>query len=140
MEELDYDEYGSATGTPILPFVLPSKLDQGAFIPNIINATLETRLYTFDNLRDKRFSSVEIDLMCDSGSRINTYFDTINPDTTTEVDSFGSEFNEDVTRRITTRKIAYGAKLRFIVNNLSASIRATNIIATLMGKQNISKK
>jgi hypothetical protein len=139
-EELEFDEYGSATGTPILPFVLPTLLSASAFTPNQINGELDTRLYTFKLLKDKRFSTAEVDVICDAGSTIKTYADTLNPDTTTLLDSFGSPLSEDFTRRLAIRKIGYGVKLRFITNNLRASIRATNLSATYMGKQNISKK
>lgn len=140
LEELDYDEYGASTGTPILPFYLPATLSGSAFTPNQIQGLLKTRLYIFDNLRDKRFSTAEIDLVCEPASQISTYAETINPDTTTVLDVYGSPTQEDSTRRLAVRKIAYGLQLRFTTNSLRTSIRATNVIATLMGKQNISKK
>ena len=140
MEELEYDEYGAATGTPILPFYLPATLSGSSFTANQIQGELKTRLYTFNNLRDKRFSTSEIDIVCEPASQISTYAETINPDTTTVVDVYGSPTQEDSIRRLAIRKIAYGLQLKFTTNSLRTSIRSTNIFATLMGKQNISKK
>ena len=139
-EELEYDEYGDETGKPILSFTLPVELGETSFTPNTINAELDTRLYTFNTLRDKRFSTAEVDISCDPASRIDTYMETINPDTTTLVDSFGSPAQEDYTRRLAVRKIAYGCKYKFITNNLRTDIKSTSLTATLMGKQNISRK
>jgi hypothetical protein len=41
---------------------------------------------------------------------------------------------------VPARKIGYGLQLKFNTNNLRASIRAINVIANVLGKQNISKK
>ena len=139
-EELDHDEYGASTGTPVLPFYLPELLSTSAFTPNEIQSELITRLYDFKQLKDKRFSTAEVDVVCDAGSQIKTYAITTNPDTNVMIDSFGSQFDEDSTRRTAIRKIAYGVQLKFTTNNKRSSIRATNLIATTMGKQNISKK
>jgi hypothetical protein len=140
LEDLEYDEYGASTGTPVLPFYLPSTLSSSSFTPNQIQGELKTRLYTFESLRDKRFSTIEVDLVSNAGGQISTYAETINPDTTTLLDSFGSPLDEDSTRRLAIRKIAYGIQMRFTTNNLRTSVRATNITGTIMGKQNISKK
>lgn len=140
LEELEYDEYGASTGKPILPFILPQTLNPAAFTPNEIQGELKTRLYTYDVLKDKRFSTLEVDLVCEPASQISTYVDTINPDTSTLVDFFGSPSSEDSTRRLAVRKIAYGLQAKFTTNSLRTSIRGVNLTATLMGKQNISKK
>ena len=140
MEELDYDEYGASTGTPILPFILPQTLNPAAYTPNQIQGELKTRLYTYNSLRDKRFSTLEVDVVCEPASQISTYVDTINPDTTTLVDFYGSPAQEDSTRRLAVRKIGYGLQARFTTNSLRTSIRGTNLTSTMLGKQNISKK
>jgi len=140
MEELEYDEYGASVGTPILPFILPQLLSPSAFTPNQIQGELKTRLYSYNQLKDKRFSTLEVDLVCEPASQISTYIDTINPDTSTLVDFYGSPTSEDSTRRLAIRKIAYGLQARFTTNSLRTSIRGINLTATVMGKQNISKK
>lgn len=139
-EELEHDEYGASLGTPILPFYLPELLSSTSFTPNEIQSELITRLYDFKQLRDKRFSTAEVDVVCDAGSQIKTYAITTNPDTSVLIDSYGSQFDEDATRRNAIRKIAYGIQLKFTTDNKRSSIRATNLTATTMGKQNISKK
>ena len=140
MEELEYDEYGASTGTPVLPFILPQVLNTATFTPNQIQGELKTRLYTHNSLRDKRFSTLEVDVVCEPASQISTYVDTINPDTTTLVDFYGSPTQEDSTRRLAVRKIGYGLQARFTTNSLRTSIRGTNLTFTMLGKQNISKK
>ena len=140
LEDLEYDEYGASTGTPVLPFYIPALLSSSAFTPNHIQGELKTRLYTHDVLRDKRFSTIEVDLVCEPASQISTYVETINPDTTTLVDVYGSPTTEDSTRRLAVRKIAYGLQACFTTNSLRTSIRGTNLTSTMLGKQNISKK
>jgi len=140
LEDLEYDEYGASTGTPVLPFYIPTLLSTSSFTPNQIQGELKTRLYTYDALKDKRFSTLEIDLVCEPASQISTYVETINPDTTTLVDVYGSSTSEDSTRRLAVRKIGYGLQARFTTNSLRTSIRGTNLTATMLGKQNISKK
>jgi hypothetical protein len=110
------------------------------FTPNQIQGELKTRLYTYDVLKDKRFSTLEVDIVCEPASQISSYVETINPDTTTLVDVYGSPTTEETTRRLAVRKIAYGLQARFTTNSLRTSIRATNLTATMLGKQNISKK
>ena len=153
LEDLDYDEYGASVGTPILPtptappliLVEANKsntiiLNTAAFTPNQIQAELVTRLYTNSVLRSKRFSTAEVDFLSNGGSYTEIYADTINEDASTLLDSFGSPTDEDRTRRVAIRKIAYGLKLRILNKTLRTSIRGTNITATILGKQNISKK
>ena len=153
LEDLDYDEYGASVGTPILPtptdppliLVEADKpntiiLKTSAFTPNQIQAELVTRLYTNSVLRNKRFSTAEVDFLSNGGSYTQIYADTINEDASTLLDSFSSSTDEDRTRRIAIRKIAYGLKLRILNKTSRTSIRGTNITATILGKQNISKK
>jgi len=145
-EELEYDEYGASNaGTPRIGFfkldeATGSNISADAFQPNQINAQLDTRLYTFDRLREKRFSTVEADMLTEIGSGINTYAETINQDSNTLIDTFNSPSSEDFTRRNPIRKMAYGLKLKFITNYLRTSIRSVSVTSTVLGKQNISKK
>lgn len=140
LEDLEYDEYGASLGTPVLPFYIPTLLSASVFTPNQIQGELKTRLYTYDVLKDKRFSTLEVDIVCEPASQISSYVETINPDTTTLVDIYGSPTTEESTRRLAVRKIAYGLQARFTTNSLRTSIRGTNLTATMLGKQNISKK
>jgi hypothetical protein len=145
-EELEYDEYGASNaGTPRIGFfkldeATGSNISADAFQPNQINGQLDTRLYTFDRLREKRFSTVEADMLTEIGSGINTYAETINQDSNTLIDTFNSPSAEDFTRRNPIRKMAYGLKLKFITNYLRTSIRSVSVTSTVLGKQNISKK
>lgn len=171
-EQLDYDEFGDATGNPILPppvegvdtpenialglygnLILVSPLDPNgnpnpnviildpaSFSKNDINAVLETRQYTLDNINDKRFSSYEANIMTSGGERIETYALVSNPDTSVKVDSFGSSSVEDFNRSNPVRKIGSGISLRFVSYSKRPSIRSSYIYATQQRKNNINKQ
>jgi hypothetical protein len=140
MEELDYDEYGQATGTPILPFTLPETLNENAFQSNNIAGLCETRTYIFDSMEDKRFSSLEYDLKIPTGSAIKASTITVNPDVVTLVDEYGSNADgQDATRRVPIRKIAYGIKVRFESVYKRPSVRGLLVDAILPGRNTQSQ-
>lgn len=138
MEQLNWDEYGNSTGTPILPFYLPSTLSGSSFTPNQITAILKTRRYSFNTIADKRYSTVETELVSDAGSQIQTLAEVVNPDTTTVIDTFGSQYTEDSRRSIPVRKIGTGMQISYTSTNLRPSIRSAFIYATIQGKTNQS--
>jgi len=140
MEELDWDEYGVATGSPILPFYLPAKLNATAFKTNQINAVLKTRSYVFNSYSDKRFTNAEINYNFTAGSHVQTYADVSNIDSIEHIDNYGSPIDNDETRRVPIRKYGTSMQLRFIVDNLRPSIRSAFIYATQKVKNLISKK
>lgn len=140
MEQLDWDEYGQSTGTPILPFFLPTTLNTTAFTPNNIIGILKTRRYTFNSIGDKRFSTSEIEMVSDAGSQIKTTAEVYNPDVVTVIDKFGFPLTEDSTRRVPIRKIGSGIQLKFETENLRPSIRSAYIYAVNQLKTNQSKK
>jgi hypothetical protein len=140
MEELNWDEYGASTGTPILPFYLPTTLSPSSFTPNAITAILKTRRYGFQSIGDKRFSTAETELIADAGSQIQTIAEVYNPDAVTTIDTFGSEFTEDSVRRTGIRKIGTGIQLQFTSSNLRPSIRSSYIYATTQKQTNNSKQ
>jgi hypothetical protein len=143
-EQLDWDEFGSATGTPVLNFFLTNtddcKLTNAAFTPNNITAILKTRRYTFNDTKEKRYSSVDLDLLAQGGCNIHTFIETTNPDFDVLVDNFASQVDEDSTRRNPVRKIAYGMQIRIETYNLRPSIRSVFTKATMLGKTNINTK
>lgn len=135
MEELEQDEYGIATGGPILPFFLPSTLSALGFQKTTINGVLDTKLFTFNDISDKRFSSLQYDLSIPTGSAIKTSIVTTNPDITTVVDQYGAAADgQDATRRVPLRKTAYGLKVRYESLALRPSIRSTILDATDPGR------
>lgn len=140
MEELDWDEYGVATGSPILPFYIPAKLNASAFKINQINAVLKTRSYVFNSYSDKRFTNAEINYNFTAGSHVQTYADISNIDSIEHIDNYGSPIDNDETRRVPIRKYGTSMQLRFIVDNLRPSIRSAFIYATQKVKNLISKK
>lgn len=139
MEQLNWDEYGASTGTPILPFYLPATLSGSMFTPNQITAILKTRRYSFNTIADKRYSTVETELVSDAGSQIQTSAEVVNPDTTTVIDTYGSQYTEDSRRSIPVRKIGTGVQISYTSTNLRPSIRSAFVYATIQGKTNQSK-
>jgi hypothetical protein len=139
MEQLNWDEYGPSTGTPTLPFFIPTTLNPASFTPNQINGVLKTRRYTFQSIGDKRFSTSEVEMVSDAGSQILTTVEVYNPDVTTVTDRFGVPVTEDSVRRIPVRKIGSGIQLKFETTNLRPSIRSAYIYAINQFKTNQSK-
>ena len=140
IEELEWDEYGPATGTPILPFYVPTVLNTLAFTPNLIAGRVDTRTYIMDSMEDKRFSSVEYDLQIPTGSAIRASCITNNPDVTTIVDEYGADAEgQDATRRVPIRKVAYGLRMRFDALNLRPTIRGVLVDAVIPGRNTQSQ-
>jgi hypothetical protein len=140
LEQLSHDEYGGSTGTPILPFYVPELLSESAFAPNEIDGILKTRKYSFNSIGDKRFSTAEVEIFAEAGSRVVTSVDVSNPDANNVIDVFASRFNEDNARRSPIRKIGTGIQLVFSVRNLRPSIRSAYVYATVQTKTNQSKQ
>jgi hypothetical protein len=139
MEQLNWDEYGNSTGEPILPFYIPATLDEQSFTPNVINAVLKTRRYSFNSIGDKRFSTAETEMVSDAGSQIQTIAEVFNPDIVTIIDNFSAESTEDSARRATIRKIGTGIQLKYTSFNLRPSIRSAYVYATVQKQNNTSK-
>lgn len=139
MEQLNWDEYGASTGTPILPFYIPATLSAASFTPNPINAILKTRRYSFNSIGDKRFSTAETEIVSDAGSQVITTAEVYNPDVTAVLDTFGAELTEDSARRVAIRKIGTGIQLQYSSFNLRPSIRSAYIYATTQKQTNTSK-
>jgi len=140
MEQLNHDEYGAATGTPMLPFFIPDTLSTASFTAIEIQGILKTRRYSFNGIGDKRFSTAEVEVVCEAGAQVETRVDVSNPDATNIIDVFSSQFSEDATRRTPIRKIGTGLQLRFVTTNLRPSIRSAYVYATVQTKTNQSKQ
>jgi len=140
MEQLNWDEYGESSGTPILPFYIPDTLNALSFTPSPITAILKTRRYGFNTMQDKRFSSCEMELIADAGSQITTVAEVFNPDVLYTVDVFGSEFTEDSVRRNGIRKIGTGVQFTYTSTNLRPSIRSSSVYATIQKPTSNSKQ
>lgn len=135
MEELDYDEYGSVAGLPTLPFIIPSLpiSPGGAFLPNEIQGELITRGYSFDTNRDKRFSSVQADVLIPSAASLIMQFITVNPDFTTNLITKTSTGDEDYLLRIPTRKTAHYSQVKFLTTSRRPSVRSVTVEAVVPG-------
>jgi hypothetical protein len=140
LEELDYDEFGNASGTPMLPFYIPSELNPLSFEPVQIQAEMITRAYSFQTTREKRFSSIQVDASFEIGSVMDTSFITVNPDNTTIVSQFGSDTTEDVILRVPTRKSGYYSQVKFNTKTLRPSVRSVTVEAIIPGHMTQSKK
>lgn len=140
MEELDADEYGQATGTPLLPFYLPETLSASSFQSNLITGICDTRTYIFDSMESKRYASLEYDLQIPAGSAIRASVLTINPDVTRVVDEYGANASgEDASRRVPIRLTAYGIRVRFESISKRPTVRGLLVDAILPGRNTQSK-
>lgn len=146
MEQLDWDEYGIATGTPMLDdptFALDTPgatLSSSTFVPHSITAILKTRAYAFDTNREKRFSTVQIDTSMPTGGNMDIDLVVVNPDSTTQLKNFYATSNEDYLIRLPARKSGYYSQVNFTVNAYRPSIRSTTVQAIVPGQMTISKR
>ena len=146
MENLDWDEYGNSTGTPILDdptFKLDSPgatLSSATFTPYAIQGVLTTRAYAFETNREKRFSSIQADMSMTVGADVYIDLLVVNPDSTTRLNSFYADANEDYLLRLPARKSGYYAQVQYTVNAYRPSIRSTTIQALVPGQMTASKK
>jgi hypothetical protein len=140
LEELDYDEFGNASGTPMLPFYIPAVLNPLSFEPIQIDGELTTRAYSFQTNREKRFSSLQVDAAFPPAGVLKTSFITVNPDYTTEVSTYGSPTEEDVILRLPARKSGYYAQVHFQSLNLRPSVRSVTVQAVVPGIMTQTRK
>ncbi len=140
LEELQYDEFGNANGTPVLPFYIPAELNPLSFEPIQIDAELTTRAYSFQTNREKRFSSLQVDCSFPAGGVLKTSFVTVNPDYTTEVSTYGSPTDEDVILRLPARKSGYYSQVHFQSLNLRPSVRSVTVQAVVPGIMTQTRK
>jgi hypothetical protein len=140
LEELDYDEFGNANGTPVLPFYIPAVLNPLSFEPIQIDGELTTRAYSFQTNREKRFSSLQVDAAFPPAGVLKTSFITVNPDYTTEVSTYGSPTEEDVILRLPARKSGYYAQVHFQSLNLRPSVRSVTVQAVVPGIMTQTRK
>jgi len=140
LEELDYDEFGNANGTPMLPFYIPTVLNPLSFEPIQIDGELTTRAYSFQTNREKRFSSLQVDAAFPPAGVLKTSFITVNPDYTTEVSTYGSPTEEDVILRLPARKSGYYAQVHFQSLNLRPSVRSVTVQAVVPGIMTQTRK
>jgi hypothetical protein len=64
----------------------------------------------------------------------------VNPDSTTRLNSFFADANEDYLLRLPARKSGYYAQVQYTVNAYRPSIRSTTIQAIVPGQMTASKK
>jgi hypothetical protein len=140
LEELQYDEFGNANGTPVLPFYIPAELNPLSFEPIQIDGELTTRAYSFQTNREKRFSSLQVDCSFPAGGVLKTSFITVNPDYTTEVSTYGSPTDEDVILRLPARKSGYYSQVHFQSLNLRPSVRSVTVQAVVPGIMTQTRK
>jgi len=140
MEELDHDEYGNSVGLPLLPFYLPDTLLPLAFQSHDIIASMTTRMYNFNGIGEKRFSTAEVEVVSDAGSQVQTSAIIDNPDAISVIDTYGFPAQEDSTRRNPIRRLGSGIQLFFQSINLRPSVRSAYVYAVQKLKNNQSRK
>jgi hypothetical protein len=133
LEELDWDEFGLANGTPTLPFFIPAELNPLSFTPININSELITRAYSFQTNREKRFSSTQVDVELQASGALDITAITVNPDSETLLNSYGSPTTEDATLRFPVRKTGYYAQIKVQGKHLRPAIRSVTVEAIVPG-------
>ena len=133
LEELDWDEFGLANGTPTIPFFLPAALSALSFTPIEINSELITRAYSFQTNREKRFSSTQVDVEVQAGGALDITAITVNPDSETLLNSYGSPVAEDATLRFPVRKTGYYSQIKIQGKHLRPAIRSVTVEAIVPG-------
>ena len=151
MEELQWDEYGVATGLPRLPgltgnqdtFVLDSDsayLRPSEYQSNQIQGDLITRAYSFDTNREKRFSGIQVDTYSPGGGVIYTKVIVTNPDVETELIRYGLAYEESTLLRLPVRKCGQYIQAQFLTTNLRPSIYSTTLSAVVIGYTHKTQK
>ena len=145
LEELEWDEFGGAQGTPVLDNVL-SRLDtEGCrfseiqYFPNLVEGILISRAYIFGAHDEKRFSSLQTDLNFQNFGEIKIDFITINQDSTTRLVDFNPTTTSDFLVRLPVRKTAYAAQVKLSTNAYNPSIRAIYVDAVPIGRNTITR-
>lgn len=150
-EELEWDEYGAATGSPLLPgltgnqdtFVLDSNsayLNPSSYEAHQIQGDLITRAYSFDTNREKRFSGIQVDTYSPGGGVIYTKVIVTNPDVETEVIRYGLPSAESTLLRLPVRKCGQYIQGQFLTTNLRPSIYSTTLSALVVGYTHQTQK
>lgn len=132
-ETEDGDEYTSATGAWTLPRSLPWSFDALSFTRHQVDAQLISRSYNFNQAEDKRFSSAEIDIYCNSGNQANIYSLATSPDTTTLIESFGAVSTGAFIRDLPIRKICSSCSIKIQTTTGRPTIRGIYIYANNVG-------
>ena len=138
-EELNFDELQSTTGTPTIPFQLPSQITN-AFIQYQIAGQLLTRRYFFNTFSAKRFTSGEVDILSNSNDAMTITAVAVNPDNSSEVFAFSASANEDFTKRFPIAKRGFGLDLKFDTIFGRPTIRGLRVSATVPGRNVISEE
>lgn len=137
-EELNHDEFGSGTGTPILPFVLPATMTT-SFTTYPILGSFKTRRYFYNTYSGKRFSAAEMDIACNAGDSLKVTAIAVNPDSSSEVFNFASSTEEDYTKRFLIAKRGFGLDL--LVESITGrpTVRGLRVAATIPGRTVVSE-
>ena len=138
-EELNFDELQSTTGTPTIPFQLPSQITN-AFIQYQVAGQILTRRYFFNTFTAKRFASGEVDILSNSNDSMTITAVAVNPDNSSEVFAFSASANEDFTKRFPIAKRGFGLDLKFDTIFGRPTIRGLRVNATVPGRDLVSEQ
>ena len=138
-EELNFDELQSTTGTPTIPFQLPSQITN-AFIQYQVAGQILTRRYFFNTFTAKRFASGEVDILSNSNDSMTITAVAVNPDNSSEVFAFSASANEDFTKRFPIAKRGFGLDLKFDTVFGRPTIRGLRVNATVPGRDLVSEQ
>jgi len=150
-EEVQSGDQTEQGGTPFLPFTLVADdpatpvneaapiLDSSGVTVYPTECRMKTRRFTFGTLSEKRFSSLQTDLVFALGGAVNTSVNVYNPDKTLDVDLYQSGPEPDATRRVTVHQRGYAIEAEYHLISGRPSVRGVTVDATQTGRNIVSK-
>ena len=137
LEENYQDEYALTTGTPLLPFTLPATITTEFESTNIASG-MTSRRYIFNTFNGKRFASAQANFSMLAGDAITMTAVVTDPDSSSEILSFGSGVDEDYIKRVRIGKQGYGLDIQFAATTGRPTVRGFRVEATQPGRKLIN--
>ena len=134
LEETYKDEYLQTSANPLLPFTLPATINTEFEQTNIASA-LTSRRYIFNTYNGKRFASAQANFSMLAGDAITMTASVVDPDSSSEILSFGSGVVEDYTKRVRIGKQGYGLDIQFAATTGRPTVRGFRVEATIPGRR-----
>jgi len=150
-EEIQTGDQTEIGGNPFLPFSLVADdlatpeneaapiLDSSGVTVYPTESKMRTRRFTFGTLSEKRFSSIQTDLVFSTAGAVSTSVSVYNPDRDVVVDVYASGAEPDATRRTTVHQRGYAIEAEYKLITGRPSVRGVTVDATQTGRNLVSK-
>ena len=133
-EELDVDQFGDTYGARVLPLWLPFWLKSLQYSEWKIEMYALTRRYQFGTLQDKRFTAAELDVFYGSEGALKVDVNSVNPDSTLQIDISTASGGEELTRKVPVRKKCLGIEIELTSLQGRPSVFTAVVEATASGR------